>query len=39
MSSGVITETIKTAVSEDKIESGNDLEYLDIPAFLRKQAD
>ena len=39
LSSGVITETTKTAVSEDKMESGNDLEYLDIPAFLRKQAD
>jgi cell division protein FtsZ len=24
---------------EEKIEAGNDLEYLDIPAFLRKQAD
>jgi cell division protein FtsZ len=39
MSSGVITESTKTAVCEDKMESGNDLEYLDIPAFLRKQAD
>jgi hypothetical protein len=24
---------------EPKSEQGNDLEYLDIPAFLRKQAD
>ena len=24
---------------EEKVEAGNDLEYLDIPAFLRKQAD
>lgn len=25
--------------SDDKSDNGNDLEYLDIPAFLRKQAD
>lgn len=32
-------EPAKTVVSEEKAEQGNDLEYLDIPAFLRKQAD
>lgn len=35
----VMPETAKTVVSEEKAEQGNDLEYLDIPAFLRKQAD
>lgn len=35
-------ESIKSggsATTEEKSESGADLEYLDIPAFLRKQAD
>jgi cell division protein FtsZ len=32
-------ETSKTVASEEKVIQGNDLEYLDIPAFLRKQAD
>ena len=32
-------ESIKATGTDDKVESGNDLEYLDIPAFLRKQAD
>lgn len=34
-----ITEGNKVLAAEEKIEVGNDLEYLDIPAFLRKQAD
>jgi len=38
-SAGVMPEPSKAVVNEDKIEQGNDLEYLDIPAFLRKQAD
>ncbi|MEP1444874.1 MAG: cell division protein FtsZ [Paraglaciecola sp.] len=38
-SANVMPETAKTVVSEEKAEQGNDLEYLDIPAFLRKQAD
>lgn len=38
-SANVMPETAKTIVSEEKAEQGNDLEYLDIPAFLRKQAD
>lgn len=29
----------KALAAEEKAEVGNDLEYLDIPAFLRKQAD
>lgn len=39
---GVSNETAKpsnTAPVDDKAEGGSDLEYLDIPAFLRKQAD
>lgn len=38
-SAGGIPETAKKVASEEKAEQGNDLEYLDIPAFLRKQAD
>ncbi len=38
-STNVQLEPAKTAVTEEKVEQGNDLEYLDIPAFLRKQAD
>jgi cell division protein FtsZ len=38
-SASVMPETAKTVVNEEKAEQGNDLEYLDIPAFLRKQAD
>lgn len=33
------TEGNKALAPEEKAEVGNDLEYLDIPAFLRKQAD
>ncbi|GGO68837.1 cell division protein FtsZ [Bowmanella pacifica] len=32
-------EPVRTPSVEEKPESNNDLEYLDIPAFLRKQAD
>jgi cell division protein FtsZ len=35
----VMPESAKTVTNEEKAEQGNDLEYLDIPAFLRKQAD
>ena len=38
-SSSTMPEAAKTVVNEEKAEQGNDLEYLDIPAFLRKQAD
>ncbi|WP_293747120.1 cell division protein FtsZ [uncultured Paraglaciecola sp.] len=38
-SASVMPESAKTVVNEEKVEQGNDLEYLDIPAFLRKQAD
>jgi cell division protein FtsZ len=38
-SASVMPESAKTVVNEEKAEQGNDLEYLDIPAFLRKQAD
>lgn len=38
-SASVMPESAKAIVSEEKAEQGNDLEYLDIPAFLRKQAD
>ena len=38
-SASVMPEQAKTIVNEEKAEQGNDLEYLDIPAFLRKQAD
>jgi cell division protein FtsZ len=38
-SASVMPEPSKTIVSEEKTVQGNDLEYLDIPAFLRKQAD
>jgi cell division protein FtsZ len=38
-SAGAMPESAKKVVVEDKAEQGNDLEYLDIPAFLRKQAD
>jgi cell division protein FtsZ len=37
--SGGATEGNKALATEEKIEAGSDLEYLDIPAFLRKQAD
>lgn len=33
------TEGNKALATEEKVEAGSDLEYLDIPAFLRKQAD
>lgn len=32
-------ETSRAPATEERAEVGNDLEYLDIPAFLRKQAD
>lgn len=32
-------EVNKATSTDDKADGGNDLEYLDIPAFLRKQAD
>jgi len=32
-------EANKATGTDDKVDGGNDLEYLDIPAFLRKQAD
>lgn len=35
----VMPESSKSVASEEKTDQGNDLEYLDIPAFLRKQAD
>ena len=35
----VATDGNKALAQEEKAEVGNDLEYLDIPAFLRKQAD
>ncbi|WP_339721303.1 cell division protein FtsZ [uncultured Paraglaciecola sp.] len=38
-SANVMPESAKSVVNEEKAEQGNDLEYLDIPAFLRKQAD
>lgn len=38
-SASVMPESSKTIASEEKSDHGNDLEYLDIPAFLRKQAD
>jgi cell division protein FtsZ len=38
-SASKMPEAAKTVVNEEKAEQGNDLEYLDIPAFLRKQAD
>ena len=38
-SANVMPESAKAVASEEKAEQGNDLEYLDIPAFLRKQAD
>jgi cell division protein FtsZ len=38
-SPSVMPESAKTVTSEEKAEQGSDLEYLDIPAFLRKQAD
>lgn len=34
-----ISEPVKATGTDDKVETGSDLEYLDIPAFLRKQAD
>ncbi|MCY7294244.1 cell division protein FtsZ [Alteromonas sp. a30] len=39
MNESLFVEPIKATGTDDKVESGNDLEYLDIPAFLRKQAD
>ncbi|MGJ8681101.1 cell division protein FtsZ [Paraglaciecola sp.] len=38
-SAGAMPDTAKAVVSEESAETGTDLEYLDIPAFLRKQAD
>lgn len=38
-SASALPEPSKTVKNEEKSEQGNDLEYLDIPAFLRKQAD
>jgi len=38
-SANVMPESAKTVSNSEKSEQGNDLEYLDIPAFLRKQAD
>ena len=38
-SANAMPESAKAVTSEEKAEQGNDLEYLDIPAFLRKQAD
>ncbi len=37
--SGVSTDGNKALAAEERVEAGTDLEYLDIPAFLRKQAD
>ena len=39
MQTSVTTESSRSIASEERSDSGNDLEYLDIPAFLRKQAD
>lgn len=38
-SASVMPESAKSVTTSEKSEQGNDLEYLDIPAFLRKQAD
>ncbi|MDP5029721.1 MAG: cell division protein FtsZ [Paraglaciecola sp.] len=38
-SNSITSESLRSSAQEDKHESGSDLEYLDIPAFLRKQAD
>ncbi|MEO9947114.1 MAG: cell division protein FtsZ [Paraglaciecola sp.] len=38
-SANAMPEQAKSVASEEKVDPGNDLEYLDIPAFLRKQAD
>ncbi|MEP2651471.1 MAG: cell division protein FtsZ [Paraglaciecola sp.] len=38
-STNAMPEQAKSVASEEKVDPGNDLEYLDIPAFLRKQAD
>lgn len=35
----VAIDTSRAPLQEERAEPGNDLEYLDIPAFLRKQAD
>jgi cell division protein FtsZ len=37
--SSITSESLRSSAQEDKHESSSDLEYLDIPAFLRKQAD
>lgn len=37
--SSMSTDGNKALATEEKVEAGTDLEYLDIPAFLRKQAD
>jgi len=37
--SSITSESLRSSMQEDKHESSGDLEYLDIPAFLRKQAD
>lgn len=36
---GMATDGNKALAAEERVEAGTDLEYLDIPAFLRKQAD
>ena len=38
-SNSITSESLRSSIHEDKHETNNDLEYLDIPAFLRKQAD
>jgi cell division protein FtsZ len=38
-STNAMPDVAKAPASEEKSDPGNDLEYLDIPAFLRKQAD
>jgi cell division protein FtsZ len=38
-SNSQMPEPSKAIERDEKPEQGNDLEYLDIPAFLRKQAD
>jgi cell division protein FtsZ len=38
-SANQMPEPSKAIERDEKPEQGNDLEYLDIPAFLRKQAD
>ncbi|WP_340678314.1 cell division protein FtsZ [Paraglaciecola sp.] len=35
----ITSESLRSSMQEEKQESSGDFEYLDIPAFLRKQAD